>query len=163
MPALSAEEPVCSLREIHARHGAQLTARRRHKGLSRFYLLIGPALLDEYLSSSNSAAWFLTSTPNVKEFAPMNRLACISVALGLAGAGSTAFAAEPQPMMMTDAQMDNVTGGGLIDVLIQDNLNNLAVNVNANVNATVNALVNTNVLVYAPVNVNVNALTGLNL
>ena len=66
-------------------------------------------------------------------------------------------------MMMTDAQMDNVTGGGLIDVLIQDNLNNLAVNVNANVNATVNALVNTNVLVYAPVNVNVNALTGLNL
>ena len=96
----------------------------------------------------------------------MNRLACISVALGLAGAGSTAFAAEAaksQPMMMTDAQMDNVTGGGLIDVLIQDNLNNLAVNVNANVNATVNALVNTNVLVYAPVNVNVNALTGLNL
>ena len=96
----------------------------------------------------------------------MNRLACISVALGLAAAGSTAFAAEAaksQPMMMTDAQMDNVTGGGLIDVLITDNLNNLAVNVNANVNATVTALVNTNVLVYAPVNVNVNALTGLNL
>jgi hypothetical protein len=92
----------------------------------------------------------------------MNRLACISVALGLAAAGSTAFAAEAaksQPMMMTDAQMDNVTGGGLIDVLITDNLNNF----NANVNATVTALVNTNVLVYAPVNVNVNALTGLNL
>ena len=95
-----------------------------------------------------------------------NRFACISVALALAGAGSTALAAEPaksQPMMMTDAQMDNVTGGGLIDVLITDNLNNLAVNVNTNVNATVTALVNANVLVYAPVNVNVNALTGLNL
>jgi len=92
----------------------------------------------------------------------MNRLACISVAVGLAGAGSTALAADPaksQPVMMSDAQMDNVTGGGLIDVIIQNNLNNLAVNVNA----TVNAIVNANVLVYAPVNVNVNALTGLNL
>ena len=90
----------------------------------------------------------------------MNRFACIFVALGLAAAGSTALAAEPakaQPMMMTDAQMDNVTGGGLIDVIIQDNLNNLQVNIEANVTATVNALVN----VYAPVNVNVNVLTGL--
>ena len=95
-----------------------------------------------------------------------NRFACIFVALGLAGAGSTALAAGPaksEPVMMSEAQMDSVTGGGLVDVLITDNLNNLAVNVNANVNATVNALVNANVLVYAPVNVNVNALTGLGL
>ena len=96
----------------------------------------------------------------------MNRLACIFAAVGLAGAASTAFAAEPaksQPVMMSEAQMDNVTGGGLIDVIIANNLNNLAVNVNANVNATVNALVDANVLVYAPVNVNVNALPGLGL
>jgi hypothetical protein len=92
----------------------------------------------------------------------MNRFACIFVALGLAAAGSTALAAEPA--MMTDAQMDNVTaGGGLIDVIIKDNLNNLSVDVIANVNAMVNA----NVLVNAPVNVNVNVnanvLTGLGL
>ena len=91
----------------------------------------------------------------------MNRLACSLVALGLAAAGSSAFAAEPaksQPVMMSDAQMDNVTGGGLIDVIVMDNLNNLQVNLNATVTATVNAIVNANVLVYAPVNVNV--LTG---
>jgi len=89
-----------------------------------------------------------------------NRCACIFVALGLAGAGSTVFAAEPatsQPVMMSDAEMDNVAAGGLVDVIIADNLNNLAVNVNA----TVNAIVNANVLVYAPINVNV--LTGLTL
>jgi hypothetical protein len=92
----------------------------------------------------------------------MNRFACVFVALGLAAAGSTALAAPPatpQPVMMTDAQMDNVTGGGLIDVIIQDNLNNLSVDINA----TVTALVNANVLVNAPVNVNVNVLTGLGL
>ena len=89
-----------------------------------------------------------------------NRLACMFVALSLAGAGSTALAAEPaksQPVMMSDAEMDNVAAGGLIDVIIANNLNNLAVNVNA----TVNAIVNANVLVYAPINVNV--LTGLTL
>ena len=92
----------------------------------------------------------------------MNRFACIFVALGLVAAGSTALAAEPakpQPVMMTEAQMDNVTGGGLVDVMIQDNLNNLSVDINA----TVTALVNANVLVNAPVNVNVNVLTGLTL
>ena len=91
----------------------------------------------------------------------MNRFACTFVALGLAAAGSTAFAAEPT--LMTDAQMDNVTGGGLID--ISNNLNNLSVNLNATVTALVNANVNVNanVLVNAPVNINVNAnvLTGL--
>jgi hypothetical protein len=92
----------------------------------------------------------------------MNRIACIFVAFGLAAAGSTALAAEParaQPTMMTDAQMDNVAGGGLIDVMIANNLNNLSVDINA----TVTALVNANVLVNAPVNVNVNVLTGLGL
>jgi hypothetical protein len=92
----------------------------------------------------------------------MNRFASIFVGLGLAAAGATALAAEPakaQPMMMTDAQMDNVTGGGLIDVIVANNLNNLSVDINA----TVNALVNANVLVNAPVNVNVNVLTGLSL
>lgn len=77
----------------------------------------------------------------------MNRFACTFVALGLAAAASSALAAEPaqsQSMMMTDAQMDNVTGGGLV-VIVMDNLNNLAVNLNANVNATVNAVVNASV------------------
>jgi hypothetical protein len=92
----------------------------------------------------------------------MNRIACIFVALGLAAAGSAALAAEPakpQPAMMTDAQMDNVTGGGLIDVIIMDNLNNLGVDINAAVTAAVNA----NVLLNAPVNVSVNVLTALGL
>jgi hypothetical protein len=96
----------------------------------------------------------------------MNRFACIFVALGLAAAGSTALAADPakaQPVMMTEAQMDEVTGGGLVDVIIANNLNNLSVDIVANVNAIVNA----NVLVNAPVNVNVNVnanvLTGLGL
>ena len=87
----------------------------------------------------------------------MNRIACIFVALGLAAAGSTAFAAEPA--MMTEAQMDNVTGGGLIDVIITDNLNNLGVDINAAVTAAVNA----NVLLNAPVNVSVKVLTALGL
>jgi uncharacterized protein YjfI (DUF2170 family) len=85
----------------------------------------------------------------------MNRFAYAFVALALAGAGSTALAAKSEPVAMTEAQMDNVTGGGLIDVIIMDNLNDLTVTVNATVNAIVNATV------YAPVNVNVNVLTGL--
>jgi hypothetical protein len=87
----------------------------------------------------------------------MNRIACIFVALGLAAAGSTALAAEPT--MMSEAQMDNVTGGGLIDAIIMDNLNNLGVDINAAVTAAVNA----NVLLNAPVNVSVNVLTALGL
>jgi hypothetical protein len=92
----------------------------------------------------------------------MNRIACIFVALGLAAAASTALAAEPakpQPAMMTEAQMENVTGGGLIDAIIMDNLNNLGVDINAAVTAAVNA----NVLLNAPVNVSVNVLTALGL
>jgi hypothetical protein len=90
----------------------------------------------------------------------MNRIACIFVALGFAAAGTTALAAEPaKPAMMTEAQMDNVTGGGLIDAVIMDNLNNLGVDINAAVTAAVNA----NVLLNAPVNVSVNVLTALGL
>ena len=87
----------------------------------------------------------------------MNRVASFVVALGLAAAGSTALAAEPA--MMTEAQMENVTGGGLIDAIIMDNLNNLGVDINAAVTAAVNA----NVLLNAPVNVSVNVLTALGL
>jgi len=58
----------------------------------------------------------------------MIRSACIFVAFGLAAAGSTAFAAPagPEPMMMTDAQLDNVTAGDLI-IVFQDSLNNLTI------------------------------------
>jgi hypothetical protein len=74
----------------------------------------------------------------------MNRFASIFVAFGLAAAGSTALAAKPQPALMTDAEMDNVTAG-LVTVLIQDSLNNwdldIALKLQANVAANVNAAV----------------------
>src|ERR671914_2886570 len=59
----------------------------------------------------------------------MNRFACIFVAFGLAAAGSTALAAsaKPQPMLMTDAQMDNVTAG-LLTIVFQDSFNNWTIN-----------------------------------
>ena len=60
----------------------------------------------------------------------MNRFACIFVALGLAAAGSTALAAQPakpEPALMTDAQMDNVTAG-LLTIVFQDSFNNWTVN-----------------------------------
>ena len=69
----------------------------------------------------------------------MNRFASIFVALGLATAGSTAFAnettdqlsnqtANPQPVQMTDAQLDNVAAG-LVTVVLVDlvDANNLTV------------------------------------
>src|ERR687891_2759017 len=56
----------------------------------------------------------------------MNRFACIFVALGLAAAGSTALA-KPEPVLMTDAQMDNVTAG-LLTIVFQDSFNNWTVN-----------------------------------
>jgi hypothetical protein len=57
----------------------------------------------------------------------MKRFATLFVALGLATAGSTVLAeeakdqvskqvAKPQPMQMTDAQLDNVAGGALVFV-----------------------------------------------
>ena len=77
----------------------------------------------------------------------MNRFTCIFVALGLAAAGSTALAAPAKsgPVMMTDAQMDNVAAGDLT-IIIQNSFNNwtidsalLVVNFIANVNtATAN-------------------------
>jgi hypothetical protein len=60
----------------------------------------------------------------------MTRTACILVALGLTTAASTALAAQPgksQPVQMTDAQMDDVSGGELI-IVLQDSLNNLTIN-----------------------------------
>ena len=60
----------------------------------------------------------------------MKRFATVFVALGLATAGSTALAeqesAKPQPVQMSDAQLDNVAAGalivtpGLVDVVVND-------------------------------------------
>ena len=65
----------------------------------------------------------------------MIRSACIVVALGLAAAGSTAFAApaKPEPVMMSDAQLDTVTAGDLI-IVFQDSLNNLTIDLGGGVN-----------------------------
>ena len=59
----------------------------------------------------------------------MNRFAFIFVALGLAAAGSTALAAPAKsaPVLMTDAQLDDVTAGELI-IVFQDSLTNLTIN-----------------------------------
>ena len=73
----------------------------------------------------------------------MNRVACVCVAFGFAAAASTALAAKPPPAQMTEAQMDEVTGGGVVDVLVTNALNdwsiNLEVALQANVVANVNA------------------------
>ena len=73
----------------------------------------------------------------------MNSVARILVAFGLAAAASTALAAKPPPAQMSEAQMDGVTGGGVVDVLVADALNgwsiNLEVALQANVAANVNA------------------------
>src|SRR5918992_4190283 len=54
----------------------------------------------------------------------MIRFASIFVALGLAAAGSTAFAAsaKPEPVLMTDAQMDDVAAG-VLTIVFQDSFN----------------------------------------
>jgi hypothetical protein len=73
-------------------------------------------------SPSNSVALFSTHPTGVFL---MNRFATIFVAFGLATAGSTALAEQakdpvskqnpkPQPVQMTEAQMDNVAGGALV-------------------------------------------------
>jgi hypothetical protein len=73
----------------------------------------------------------------------MNRIARIFVAFGLAAAASTALAAKSPPAEMSEAQMDGVTGGGVVDVLVTNALNdwtiNLEVALQANVAANVNA------------------------
>ena len=61
----------------------------------------------------------------------MKRFATVFVALGLATAGSSALAqqgmdqvnkqsSKPQPVKMTEAQMDNVAGGALVNVVAFD-------------------------------------------
>ena len=80
----------------------------------------------------------------------MDRSAFVFAVFGLVAAASPALAAppaKPQPAMMTEAEMDNVTAGalgdGLVTVIVQDSLNNwdlsLALKVQANVAANVNA------------------------
>jgi hypothetical protein len=75
----------------------------------------------------------------------MNRFARFLVAFSLAAAGSTALAAQPQPAVMTDAEMDNVTAGNLLTVVVADSLNNwdldIAIKLQANVGANINAAV----------------------
>ena len=85
----------------------------------------------------------------------MNRFATIFVALGLATAGSTALAeqakdqlsqqkAKPQPVKMTEQQLDNVAGGQLIGpVIVFDvvDVRNVDVLRNANVAVPVAAQV----------------------
>ena len=60
----------------------------------------------------------------------MNCFACTFAALGLAAAGSTALAApaKPEPVMMTDAQMDNVTAGEGLTIVFQDSFNSWDIN-----------------------------------
>jgi hypothetical protein len=75
----------------------------------------------------------------------MIRSTCIFVALGLAGSTALAAPAKSGPVMMTDAQMDNVAAGDLT-IFIQNSFNNwsigdavFVVNFIANVNtATAN-------------------------
>jgi len=89
----------------------------------------------------------------------MNRFASIFVALGVATAGSTAFAEQakdqlsmqeptkPEPMLMTDAQMDNVAAG-LINVVLIDlvDIDDTLRNNNVQVAVPINAAVAANVL-----------------
>jgi hypothetical protein len=82
----------------------------------------------------------------------MNRFATIFVAFGLATAGSSALAGQakdqvskqnpkPQPVQMSDAQMDKVAGGALLNVLLLDvvDVRNVSVDVAVPVNAAVAA------------------------
>jgi hypothetical protein len=75
----------------------------------------------------------------------MDRFARFFVAFSLAAAGSTAFAAKPEPTLMTETEMDNVTAGNLLTVVVADSLNNwdldIAIKLQANVAANVNAAV----------------------
>ena len=78
----------------------------------------------------------------------MNRFASIFVAFGLAAAGSTALAAAPptpQPAMMTDAQMDDVTAAGVVDVMVLNSLNDWSINLDLKLQANVAANVNAGV------------------
>lgn len=84
----------------------------------------------------------------------MKRIATLVAAFGLATAGSAAFAAQPdqsakqplaqpvtkpQPVKMTEAQLDKVAGGALINAVLVDvvDVNNNNVQVAIPVNAAV--------------------------
>ena len=78
----------------------------------------------------------------------MKRIATLCIAFGLAAAGSAALAAQPeqaakppkpQPVQMTEAQLDNVAAGALINAVLVDvvDVNNNNVQVAIPVNAAV--------------------------
>ena len=69
----------------------------------------------------------------------MNRVARIFVAFGLAAAASTALAAKSPPAEMSEAQMDGVTGGGVVDVLVTNALNDWTINLEVALQANVAA------------------------
>ena len=73
----------------------------------------------------------------------MNRIACILVAVGLSAAGSAALAAQPTPM--TEAEMDRVTGGGVVDVVVMNALNDWSISLDLKLQANVLANVNAGV------------------
>jgi hypothetical protein len=75
----------------------------------------------------------------------MNRIARTFVAFGFATAGSTALAAQPQPALMTDAEMDGVTAGGVVDVVVANALNDWSINLDLKLQANVVANVNAGV------------------
>ena len=75
----------------------------------------------------------------------MNRFASIFVAFGLAAAGSTALAASPPPALMSDAEMDSVTAGGVVDVLVLNSLNDWSISLDLKLQANVAANVNAGV------------------
>ncbi len=74
----------------------------------------------------------------------MKRIGTVIAVAALATAGTTAFAgqdvqqAKPQAVKMSDAQLDNVAAGQLINVQIVDLLNNNNVEVAIPVHAAVN-------------------------
>jgi hypothetical protein len=82
----------------------------------------------------------------------MKRFATLLVAFGLATAGSTALAeqakdqvskqkAKPQPVKMTDAQLDNVAAGRASLIEVDITRNDILRNVNANVQVVAAAAV----------------------
>src|SRR5919106_22576 len=74
----------------------------------------------------------------------MNRFARFFVASALAAAGSMPLAAQSQPAVMTDDQMDNVTAG-LINVALVNTLNDWSISLDLKVHANVAANVNAGV------------------
>lgn len=90
----------------------------------------------------------------------MKRFAAFSLVVGLATAGPAALAeqaedqvvrnqdSKPQPVQMTEAQMDNVAAGALLNVFVVDvaDVNNVANNLDVNVLIPVNASVAAGIL-----------------